>query len=197
MTNQVSTAQIADPPLARALFSDTRWSWVWLIVRLYLGWQWLSEGIAKSQDPGWVGVKAGSFLTMWVTKALTKTAGAHPDVQGWYAAFLSNVVLPHTAFWSYAVTAGEFCVGLGLILGLFTGIAAFFGTTLNASYLLAGTVSVNPVLFALGSVLVLAWKTAGWWGADRWVLPALGTPWQRTGSDGSAAPLTPATTART
>ena len=41
-------------------------------------------------------------------------------------------------------------VRIDLILGLFTGIAAFFGTTMNAGYLLA-----------LGSLLVLAWKTAG------------------------------------
>jgi thiosulfate dehydrogenase (quinone) large subunit len=26
--------------------------------------------------------------------------------------------------------------------------------------------------------LVLAWKTAGWIGFDRWILPALGTPWR-------------------
>jgi thiosulfate dehydrogenase [quinone] large subunit len=195
MRNYNAAGYIEDPPLARALFSDTRWAWIWLIVRVYVGWQWFSEGIAKSQDPGWVGVKAGSFLTMWVGKALTKTAGAHPDVQGWYGAFLSNVVLPHTVFWSYAITAGEFCVGLGLILGLFTGIAAFFGTVMNASYLLAGTVSINPILFAFGSLLVLAWKTAGWWGVDRWLLTKLGTPWSgATVLVTPAPPAAPATT---
>ena len=26
--------------------------------------------------------------------------------------------------------------------------------------------------------LVLAWKTAGWIGVDRWLLPAVGTPWR-------------------
>lgn len=173
-----STGNIEDPPVARALFGNTNLAWVWLIVRVYVGWQWLSEGIAKASDPGWFGAKAGSFLTMWVGGALKKTQGAHPDVQGWYAAFLSHVVLPHAAFWSYTVTLGEMFVGLGLILGLFTGIAAFFGTTMNASYLLAGTVSTNPILFALGSLLVLAWKTAGYWGLDRWVLASLGTPWK-------------------
>jgi thiosulfate dehydrogenase [quinone] large subunit len=116
---------------------------------------------------------------MWITKALTKTTGPFPDVQGWYGWFLSAVVLPHTVFWSYTVTFGEIAVGVALILGLFTGIAAFFGTTMNASYLLAGTVSTNPILFAFGSLLVLAWKTAGWWGLDRYVLGRLGTPWQR------------------
>ncbi|HLF03982.1 MAG TPA: hypothetical protein VI855_02045 [Dehalococcoidia bacterium] len=24
-------------------------------------------------------------------------------------------------------------------------------------------------------------KTAGWWGLDRWLLPAVGTPWQAGG----------------
>jgi thiosulfate dehydrogenase [quinone] large subunit len=173
----MNTPYIEDPPLARALFSDTRFAWIWLIVRLYVGWQWLTEGIDKATTSAWTGAEAGSFLTTWVTRSLGKTQGAHPDVQGWYGAFLSAVVLPHAAFWSYAVTGGEIAVGLGLILGLFTGIAAFFGTVMNASYLLAGTVSVNPILFALGSLLVLAWKTAGWWGLDRWVLTRLGTPW--------------------
>lgn len=169
---------IEDPPIARALFSDTRWSWVWLIVRLYLGWQWFSEGLNKVTTPAWAGSQAGTFLTTWITGALAKTHGPHPDVQGWYAAFLANVVLPHAAFWSILVSYGELCVGIGLILGMFTGIAAFFGTTMNASYLLAGTVSTNPILFALGSLIVLAWKTAGWWGVDRWLLARLGTPWE-------------------
>ena len=48
---------------------------------------------------------------------------------------------------------------------MFTGIAAFFGTILNESYLLSGTVSINPILLPLGTFLVLAWKTAGWWAA--------------------------------
>jgi thiosulfate dehydrogenase [quinone] large subunit len=172
------TETIEDPPIARALFADVRWSWIWLLLRVYVGWSWLSEGINKAQTPGWIGSKAGSFLTTWIGAALTKTHGAHPDVQDWYGLFLSTVVLPHAVFWSYVVTFGEMCVGIGLILGLFTGIAAFFGTTMNASYLLAGTVSTNPILFAFGTLLVLAWKTAGWWGIDRLLLPRLGTPWK-------------------
>jgi thiosulfate dehydrogenase (quinone) large subunit len=169
---------IADPPLARALFTEPRYAWIWLIVRVYVGWQWFTEGVEKAQTPGWAGAHAGAFLTTWLTRALTKAQGAHPDVQGWYATFLAHVVLPNAAFFSYLVTFGEIFVGLGLILGIFTGIAAFFGTTMNASYMLAGTVSVNPILFAFASLLVLAWKTAGWYGVDRYLLFRLGTPWQ-------------------
>ncbi len=170
--------KIQDPPFAQALFGDTRYAWIWLIVRLYVGWQWLHEGIEKAQSPFWTGAQAGLFLEKWVTFALTKTQGAHPDVQWWYAGFLKAAVLPYASFWSYAVTYGEIFVGIGLILGLFTGIAAFFGTVMNGSYLLAGTVSMNPILFALASLIVLAWKTAGWYGLDRWVLAYVGTPWQ-------------------
>lgn len=66
---------------------------------------------------------------------------------------------------------------MGLILGALTGIAAFFGVLMNFNYLLAGTVSTNPILGFLGILLVLAWRIAGYWGLDRWLLPLLGTPW--------------------
>jgi thiosulfate dehydrogenase [quinone] large subunit len=44
--------------------------------------------------------------------------------------------------------------------------------------MMAGSASTNPVLFVLAVLLMLAWKNAGWIGLDRWLLPALGTPWQ-------------------
>ena len=56
---------------------------------------------------------------------------------------------------------------------------AFFGALMNMSFLLAGTVSTNPVLFFAGILLILAWKNAGYLGVDRLLLPALGTPWKQ------------------
>ena len=170
--------RLEDPPIAQALFGEVRWAWLWLLLRLYLGWEWLSAGWGKLTSPAWTGSQAGTAITGFVKGALSKTGGDHPDVQPWYAWFLNHVVLPYPVFWSYLITAGEVLVGIALILGLFTGIAAFFGSFMNMNYLLAGTVSSNPVLFAIATFLVLAWKTAGWWGLDRWVLPKLGTPWQ-------------------
>jgi thiosulfate dehydrogenase [quinone] large subunit len=167
-----------DSPFARALFGDVRWAWIWLIIRLYAGYEWLSAGLGKISSPAWTGSAAGSALTGFVKGALTKSTGAHPDVQGFYATFLSNVVLPNAAVFGFIVALGETLVGIALILGIFTGIAAFFGSFMNMNYLLAGTVSTNPILLILAIFLVLAWKTAGWWGLDRWVLPALGTPWR-------------------
>jgi thiosulfate dehydrogenase (quinone) large subunit len=184
MKNKQNTAMspnqmvITDSPFAQALFGGVNWAWLWLIVRLYVGWAWLQAGWEKVTSPTWVGNKAGTALTGFINNALAKTSGAHPDVQSWYATFLHGVVLPHVITWSYLVAFGETLVGIGLILGAFTGIAAFFGILMNLNYLMAGSVSTNPILLTLSVFLVLAWKTAGWWGLDRWLLPALGTPWR-------------------
>jgi len=173
----LSPTQIPEPPLSRFLFADTRLAWLWLIVRVYTGWQWLSAGIEKVQNPAWFGPSAGSALTGFLNGALQKSTGDHPDVNDWYAAFLQAVVLPHAGLFSNLVSVGELLVGLGLTFGALTGIAAFFGTVMNANYLFAGTLSTNPLLFILGTWIVLAWRVAGWWGLDRWLLPLLGTPW--------------------
>jgi len=173
-----STHVIDDPPLARFLFGDVRLSWLWLILRVYVGYSWVQAGIEKFQSTSWFGAKAGTAIAGFANGALTKSTGDHPDVQAWYAYFLQHVVLVNPSVWSYIITFGELLVGIGLILGLFTGIAAFFGSFMNVNYLLAGTVSTNPLLFIIATWLVLAWKTAGWIGLDHWVLPAFGTPWR-------------------
>jgi thiosulfate dehydrogenase [quinone] large subunit len=173
-----SFIRFEDPPVARTLFGDVRLSWIWLIVRLYVGYEWISAGWEKIQNPAWFGGSAGGALTGFLKGALTKSTGAHPDVQGWYANFLQNVVMPNAGVWSNVVAVGETLVGIALILGIFTGIAALFGSFMNFNYLMAGTVSTNPFLFILAMFIILAWKTAGWIGIDHWLLPALGTPWK-------------------
>lgn len=170
--------QIPEPKLSKFLFADARLAWFWLIVRVYVGWEWLSAGWGKFNSANWIGENAGQALSGFVKGALAKTTGAHPDVQGWYAVFLEKVVLTHPVVWSYMITFGEVLVGAGLILGIFAGFAAFFGVFMNMNFLLAGTVSINPVLALLGLFVVFAWRIAGWWGADRWILPLLGAPWR-------------------
>lgn len=189
-----TATQIPEPPVARFLFADTRMAWFWLIVRLYAGYEWLTAGFEKmtgtsinittfGQKVGgsWIsGKTAGLAMKGFVGGALKQSTGAHANVQGWYATFLQNAVLPHTLLWSYAITFGEILVGLGLIFGILTGIASFFGLAMNFNYLLAGSVSTNPMLGFIAIMLVLAWRIAGYYGGDRYLLPLLGTPW--TGS---------------
>ena len=189
--------QVPEPPIARFLFADTRMAWFWLIVRLYVGYQWLVAGTEKlfgynidftsksfgtgSLSDSWIFTSnPGAPLAGFVKGAIAQTSGAHPAVQGWYAWFLQTFVQPITPFWAYVVTFGEVLVGLGLIFGVLTGIAAFFGVFMNMNFLLAGAVSINPIIGGLAILLVLAWRVAGYYGVDRWLLPLLGTPW--TGS---------------
>jgi thiosulfate dehydrogenase [quinone] large subunit len=186
---------IPEPPIAKFLFADTRMAWLWLIVRLYVGYEWLTAGLdkltgysftfdasfgTKVGNPWVFGANDGAAIKGFVAGALAQTSGAHPAVSGWYAWFLQNVVLPNAAVFAYMVTFGEVLIGLGLIVGLLTGIAAFFGVFMNMNFLLSGAVSINPVIGFLALFLILAWRVAGFWGLDRWVLPLLGTPW--TGS---------------
>ena len=161
------------PNIFSSIFSDKKFAVLWLFVRFYVGWQWLNAGFEKIQNPVWVGEKAGIAVGGFLTNALTKTSGAHPDVQFWYAEFIKNFVLPNKVLFSYLVAYGELLVGIALILGIVTGIAAFFGAFMNMNYLLAGTVSTNPVLLMLEILIILAWKTAGWIGLDRFVLQHL------------------------
>lgn len=174
--NAQHRAVIGSPPIAEFLFGDTRLAWFWLIVRLYAGSEWVMAGYEKLTSPSWTGAKAGTSIAGFAAGALKKASGDHPDVAGWYASFLQGIVIPNAALWSWVITLGELAVGIGLILGLFTGIAAFFGGLMNANYLLSGTVSTNPLLFILATWLVLAWRIAGYWGVDRWLLPAVGVP---------------------
>jgi len=186
-----AATQIPEPPIARFFFADTRMAWLWLIVRLYVGYEWLSAGWEKltgyslfgevQKGGAWVFAgHDGVAMKGFVMSALAQSSGAHPAVQGWYAWFLQNLVLPNAVAFSYIITFGEVLIALGLIFGCLTGIAAFFGIFMNLNFMLAGAVSINPVIGTLAIFLVLAWRIGGYLGLDRYVLPILGTPW--TGS---------------
>src|ERR1700692_4725923 len=100
--------QIPEPQIAKFLFADTRIAWLWLIVRLYVGYQWLTAGLEKLTGHDGVAIKG------FVSGALAQATGAHPAVQGWYASFLQTFVLPHAAFFAYVVTFCEVLVGVAL-----------------------------------------------------------------------------------
>ncbi|KQR27902.1 DoxX family protein [Deinococcus sp. Leaf326] len=168
-----SYSALPDSPVTRFLFADARMAVVWLIARLYVGWLWLEAGLAKVGSPEWTGAQAGEGVRGFLNGAIQKAGGESPDVSGWYARFLENVALPNAGLFSYLVAYGELAVGIALILGLLTGAAAFFGGVMNLAYLLAGTLSSNPLLLVAAALLVAAWRVAGWWGLDRFVLPRL------------------------
>src|SRR5437773_1521819 len=115
MSKIADVTQIPEPPLSRFLFADTKLAWLWLILRIYIGWQWLFAGYEKIISPVWVGPKAGIALQGFLMGAIKKSSGSHPDVSGWYVAFINSFFLHHTILFSYMVSFGELFVGIGLI----------------------------------------------------------------------------------
>ena len=168
---------IHDPVGWQLLLGNVFVAVVWLPVRFFVGRQWLASGEGKLRESAWM--DGGAALRgYWERAVAIPEEGRPPITYGWFRDFLQYMLDNEWYTWfAKLVAIGEVLIGLGLIAGALVGIAAFFGTFLNFNFQLAGTASTNPVLFGLGVFLVLAWKTAGWWGLDRWLLPLLGTPW--------------------
>jgi thiosulfate dehydrogenase [quinone] large subunit len=173
------TIEIEGPAFTRFLFGNSRAGLLWLPVRLFLGFAWLEAGWHKLTSDGWINNGGAALAGFW-TKATTIPEGGKGVITyDWYQTFVKALLDGgHAQWFAWLITFGEIAVGIALIVGLLTGIAAFFGATMNMSFLLAGSASTNPVMFALAIGLILAWKVAGYYGLDRYVLPMLGTPWQ-------------------
>lgn len=144
---------------------ERRSAWIWLILRLYVGVQWLEAGWEKL-----TGEKAFD-ATGFIKGAIDKAAGAHPAVQPWYAAFLDGFALPNVGLFNFLIPWGEFLVGLSLILGFATLFATFMGMFMNLNFMLAGTTSTNPILFTLGIFIMMGGAYAGYLGVDYWFRP--------------------------
>ena len=61
---------------------------------------------------------------------------------------------------------------------------------MSFNFMLAGSASSNPLLFVIAVGLILAWKAAGYIGADYFLLRWLGTPWREEKTEaGTAKPM--------
>ena len=153
-------------------------------------WNWGDDAysLTGTANCGWIrscivngqAVPRGGAVEGFACAAVENSQGPHPNVAySWYVDFLEWVRDDGYKFLGPAVAITELVVGVLLIIGLFTGIAAFIGMVMNFSYVFAGTAGVNPLFIIISLFLIMAWRVAGWYGLDRVVLPKLGTPWQR------------------
>ena len=130
---------------------------------MWLGYEWVTAGFGK--------ITGGFDATGFLTGAMEKATGDHPAVAGWYAAFLKGFALPNVELFNVMVPWGELLVGLGLLFGTLTTIALYAGAFMNLNFLLAGTVSTNPVLYTTAILLLVAGPAAYAWGVDRYMIP--------------------------
>jgi thiosulfate dehydrogenase [quinone] large subunit len=168
---------VQDPPFVVKLTSHPLAGLLWLPLRIYLGWQWLEAGLHKFENPKWM--ETGEALKgFWANAVAIPETGRPAITFDWYRTFLQTLLDAQAYTWfAKLVTMGEILIGIALILGAFTGIAAFFGGFMNFNFMLAGSASTNPLLFVIAVGLILAWKVAGYFGADYVLLRYIGTPW--------------------
>ena len=135
-------------------------------------------GLAQAHQSGldgWLGPRHPRLLA---EGARGRTGNGQPEIAfPWYRGFIQLLVDSHAQGWfSKLIAFGELAVGIALVLGAFTGLAAAGGLLMSESYMLAGTAATNPLLALLEILLILAWKNAGDIGLDRFLLPNL-IPW--------------------
>ena len=139
-----------------------------VLVRLYVGVYFLKAG--------WGKITGGQFDASGFLANAVKNPVKGPDgsvVYGAYVSFLEKFALPNVDVFNTIVPWGELLIGLGLILGCLTVAATFFALVMNFSFLMAGTVSSNPLDILLGFLIITAGANAGKIGLDRYVLPYL------------------------
>jgi thiosulfate dehydrogenase [quinone] large subunit len=168
-----------DAPAIKAIFNSTKFAWLWLIVRIYLGYQWIHSSLGKFEDPKWM--QTGEAIKGYWTRAVSiPEAPARPPIYyAWYRDFIQGLLDSNSHVWfGKMIAVGEFLIGLGLILGAFVGMAAFFSALMNMNFLLAGSLNSGPVLLVLAILIMIAWKIAGYYGLNRFIFKYIGTFWK-------------------
>ena len=179
MSKFFGPSQLQDAPFIKFMFSNTKMAWLWLVVRVYVGYQWVNASLHKLSAPEWM--QTGDALKgYWMHAVSIPEAPAKPPINfEWYRSFLQLMLDSQSYVWfAKLIAIGEFVVGIALIIGLFVGMAAFFGGLMNLNFLLAGSLSAGPVLLVLEILLVVAWKIAGHLGVNYLIHKHFGTFWQ-------------------
>ena len=113
----------------------------WLaILRVYLGAYFLHASIGK-------------FTTSYLGEfSRTLSRWAHDSSFDAYRLFLNHWVVPHAKFFAYFTAIGEFYVGVALIIGFLSGLAAMFGIFFYGNYYLGS--GGGDEVWILGLVIV-------------------------------------------
>src|ERR671925_447035 len=116
-------------------------------------------------------------------KRVAEFAAGNPI--GWYKDFLETTVLPHAALFATLQTIGEVAVGVGLLFGIMTRLAALVGLFLAINFGLAtqwmsfGQQGFH-LLLTTSMVIFLVTGAGRVWGVDRWLSRARGLRWLAT-----------------
>ena len=146
---------------------------VWTAMRVWLGVMWIQAGAAKL----W-GAENSAFLHH--DGAGVAGFAAHGvAAYSWWASFLHGFVVPNAGWIGVFIAVAEFAIGIALVAGFLTPVAALGSLALLFTYVMSGTASVCA-FYALFSIVILAtWRTSSWLGVDGVVMGYLQRRHQR------------------
>lgn len=97
-------------------------------LRIFTGLIWLSNGLAKVFDTGTVdgGFFSFTLITRGVARGIATDASGRTAI-GPLGGFYRDVVLPHWGVFGILLTVGEVAIGIGLVFGIASRLAALGG----------------------------------------------------------------------
>ena len=181
MTSSILTRNVQPletPSFIHFLFNDRRASILWLVIRVWLGWQWFEAGLAKVQNPAWM--QNGEALQgFWTRAVMIPEQGRPPIAYDWYRNFIQSMLDSGSYVWfATLIAVGELLVGIAMIFGFLTFATAFFAGFMNWNFIMAGSASTNGAWLVLAVLLIAAWKISGYLGADYFLLSRLAALWR-------------------
>lgn len=143
---------------------DTTWltgpEWL-AVLRIGLGLWWLESWRHKDKE-AWFQRNAGID---WAASVAEKHRW------GWVRSVFQRTVAPRPKLFSYVVVFSELAIGLGLVLGFLTPVAAIGGLVLNLLYLVLmihdWAEQGQNWMMAVASVVVLGGHAWNEWSLDR------------------------------
>jgi thiosulfate dehydrogenase [quinone] large subunit len=160
------TALIGNPAERRNL---RVWEWLkeskfmaigWTAMRVWLGIMWIQAGAAKI----W-GAESAGFLHHNGAGVAGFAAHGVPAYT-WWGSFLHGFVVPNAGWIGVLIAFAEFAVGIGLVAGFCTRLAALGSLALLFTYVMSGTASVCAFYALFAIVILTMWRTSSWIGID-------------------------------
>ena len=132
----------------------------WTAMRVWLGVMWIQAGSAKL----W-GAEAAGFLHN-NGAGVAGFASHGTPAYSWWGSFLHSFVVPNAGALGVLIAVAEFAIGVALVAGLFTRVAALGSLALLFTYVMSGTASVCAFYAAIAIVILVMWRTSSWIGVD-------------------------------
>ena len=162
------------------LFDDPRYALIWLVLRLILGTVWLAASLAKLRDPSWISTGQAFRDLLGMALNSSDPAKTVPVVE-WHHTVIQQMLASGSYVWIVkAVALAELLLAISLLAGALVGPAALLAVFLSLNYLMLGTTNMNIIMLIAAIFLLAAWKTAGSFGVDHFLLRWLGVTQGRT-----------------